>query len=149
MDSATNSGVTMRARHPDSHARGFTLAEVLAALVLLAIVVPVALEAVSVASRAGTVGQRQAAAARVAERVLGEYVSTGRTETGSDQGTAREDGVPYAWRLERSPWAADPLEEVTVLVTFDVQGQSRSLSLSTLLDPTRRPGEAASTLPEA
>jgi len=139
----------MPARAPDSHRRGFTLAEVLAALALLAIVVPVALEGVSVASRAGMVGQRQAAAARVAERVLGEYVSTGRTENGSDRGTSREDGVGYAWRLERTPWAADPLEEVTVQVTFEVQDQSRILSLSTILDPTRQPGEASETTPEA
>jgi type II secretion system protein I len=137
MACATNCSATMLFRDADSSSAGFTLAEVLAALALLAIVVPVALEAVSLASRAGSLGQRKAAAARVAERVLSEYTSTGRTETGSETGRAAEAGLTYAWRLERTPWAADPLEEVTVHVTFDVQGEARSLSLSTLVDPTR------------
>lgn len=149
MASATNFSAMKRRPAADHPGRGFTLAEVLAALVLLAVVVPVALEGVSVASRAGVTGQRQAAAARVAERVLGEFVSTGRTETGAESGTAREDGVAYTWRLERTPWAADPLEEVTVRVSYDVQGQSRSLAMSTILDPTRRSSEASATPPEA
>lgn len=139
----------MHPRAANRSAAGFTLAEVLAALMLLAIVVPVAMEGVSLASRAGSLGQRKAAAARVAERVLGEYVATGRTETGTDAGTAVEEGIPYAWRLERSPWAADPLEEVTVQVTFDVQGQARSLSLSTLRDPTRSAGASGAASPES
>lgn len=149
MVSATSFSAMKRRPTADHSRRGFTLAEVLAALVLLAVVVPVALEGVSVASRAGVTGQRQAAAARVAERVLGEFVSTGRTETGVESGTAREDGVTYTWRLDRIPWAADPLEEVTVRVSYDVQGQSRSLSLSTILDPTRRTSETSASSPEA
>lgn len=149
MDSATN--LSAMTTHPaaDSSRRGFTLAEVLAALVLLAIVVPVALEGVSVASRAGVTGQRQAAAARVAERVLSEWVGTGRTETGSENGTDLQDGVTYAWRLERAPWAADPLEEVTVRVSYEVQGQARSFEMSTIVDPTRRASAASVTSPEA
>lgn len=145
MGSATNSSATMPLRAADSSTAGLTLAEVLAALVLLAIVVPVALEAVSLASRAGSLGQRKAAAARVAERVLSEYVSTGRTETGSDTGSTAEAGLLYQWRLERTPWAADPLEEVTVQVTFDLQGETRSLSLSTLIDPTRTAATSGAT----
>ncbi len=139
----------MHRRFADSSAAGFTLAEVLAALALLAIVVPVAMEGVSLASRAGALGQRQAAAARVAERVLGEYVATGRTETGAETGSAVEEGLTYTWRLERTPWAADPLEEVTVQVTFDVQGQPRNLSLSTLLDPTRSAVASGAATPES
>ena len=51
---------------------GFTLAEVLAALVFMAIVVPVAVEGLRVANLAGQVGQRKTVAARVADRVLNE-----------------------------------------------------------------------------
>ena len=38
--------------------RGFTLLEVLAALMLMAIVVPVAMQGMSIATRAGVLGQR-------------------------------------------------------------------------------------------
>ena len=46
--------------------RAFTLIEVLAALLLMAIVIPVAMQGMSIASRAGLLGQRKAAAMRVA-----------------------------------------------------------------------------------
>ena len=52
------------------HAAGFTLAETMVALLLLAIVIPVAVEAISAASLSGEVAARKGAATRVADRVL-------------------------------------------------------------------------------
>ena len=47
--------------------QGYTLAETLAALLFLAIVIPAVVEALHVAGRAGTVSVRRAVAARIAE----------------------------------------------------------------------------------
>ena len=47
----------------------FTLVEVLAALLFMAIVIPVAVDGLRLANLAGQVGQRKAAAARIAERI--------------------------------------------------------------------------------
>src|SRR5437660_12779604 len=47
----------------------FTLAEVLAALAFMAILIPVVIECLNIASRAGEVAQRKTEAARVAERL--------------------------------------------------------------------------------
>ena len=52
----------------------FTLAEVLAALAFMAIVIPVAIQGLRIANLAGQVGQRKAAAGRIAERVLNEWI---------------------------------------------------------------------------
>ena len=52
----------------------FTLVEVLASLLMMAIIIPVAIEGMSVASRVGMLGQRKAAAMRVAERVINEVL---------------------------------------------------------------------------
>src|ERR1035438_10887635 len=57
-------------------AAGFTLAEVLAALLFMAIVIPAAIEGLHIASRAGTVATRKGEAARVAQRVLAENLVT-------------------------------------------------------------------------
>src|SRR5437016_1536711 len=54
----------------------FTLAEVLAALMFMAIVVPVAVECLQTASRWGIVAERKGEAARVAQRVLSESLIT-------------------------------------------------------------------------
>src|SRR5215207_7041870 len=61
----------------------FTLAEVLAALAFMAIVIPVAVNGLRVANLAGQVGERKAVAARVAERVLNEWTVTGASQTPS------------------------------------------------------------------
>src|SRR5882762_4963509 len=64
-------GSVFRPRHPH-HRRcaGFTLAEVLAALLFMAIVIPVAVQGLHIASRAGSVSERKAVGARIAERKL-------------------------------------------------------------------------------
>ncbi|MBP7141878.1 MAG: hypothetical protein KBA71_08210 [Opitutaceae bacterium] len=111
----------------------FTLAEVLASLMLMAVIVPVAMEGVSIASRAGTVGNRKAVAARIAQRLLNEAVATGQVGITSGQ-TVEGEGT-YEWRMQTEAWEVDALELLTVQVTFNVQGTPHDLSVSTLYDP--------------
>lgn len=121
-----------------SRTRGFTLAEVLAALLLMAILIPVTMQAVSVASRAGTLGQRKAAAMRIAERVLDEQIISGLVGTATPYGTIVEGDIAYPWTIKMDPWMDDPatgMNVVTVRVEFDVQGNTFDVVASTLYDP--------------
>lgn len=119
-----------------SHRRfGFTLAEVLAALTLMAIVIPVAMEGMSIASRAGSLGQRKTVATRVAQRVLSELIATGQIVSSGQSGTASEDTQHFDWRMETEAWSVDALELVTVTVSFQLQGSPFEVSVSTLHDP--------------
>src|SRR5208337_3553755 len=68
----------------------FTLAEVLAAMLFLAIVIPAAVEALHVASLAGDVAARKGVAARLADRVLNESLVTTNWNTGTQSGTVTE-----------------------------------------------------------
>lgn len=113
---------------------GFTLAEVLAALMFMAIIIPVAMQGMSVATRAGVMGQRKATAIRIAERVLEEMVITGETAQTSSSGVIVEGDTTYPWTMESGNWSVDPLTELTVTVTFVVQGTSYEVSVSTLVD---------------
>lgn len=119
--------------------RAFTLAEVLAALLFMAIVIPVAMEAVSVASRAGILGQRKASAIRIAERVLDEMVVTNQAASGASSGTITEGDVSYPWLMTSTAWTEDSMTVVTVKVTFEVQGNKYDVSASTLFDATAAP----------
>ena len=69
---------------------GFTLAEVLAALLFMAIVIPVAIEGMHIASRAGTVAERKGEAARVAQRLLTETLVTTNWNQAVQSGTLTE-----------------------------------------------------------
>jgi type II secretory pathway pseudopilin PulG len=113
---------------------GFTLAEVLAALVFMAIVIPVAVEGLRVANLAGQVGERKVAAARIAERVLNELVVTGQGRQNSQSGTIQEGPLQYRWQMRLEPWSQAALSLMTVEVTFPVQGQDYEVRLSTLVN---------------
>lgn len=137
----------MRRRFPASspvrRSRGFTLAEVLAALLFMAIVIPVAMQGMYAASRAGTLGQRKAAAMRIAERVLDETIVLHQVTTSSGYGTITEGANDYPWTLRSEPWSEDgAMTLVTARVTFAVQGDTYEVAASTLYDAS---GSATST----
>jgi prepilin-type N-terminal cleavage/methylation domain-containing protein len=126
----------MRAPERRSARRAFTLVEVLASLMLIALVVPVAMEAMAVASRVGELGQRKAAAMRVGERVLGELLAEGQLATGATSGVAQEGPFEYPWSARLENWPEDALQQVTVTVTFSVRGTAQEIALATLLPAT-------------
>ena len=115
---------------------GFTLAEVLAALLFMAIVIPVAVQGLRIANLAGQVGERKAVAARIAERVLNELTVTGQWQTASQNGIIQEGAQAYHWTMRLDNWNQGILRLLTVEVTFPVQGQDYEVRLSTLVDPT-------------
>ena len=121
----------------------FTLIEVLAALLLMAIVIPVAMEGMSVSSRAGLLGQRKAAAMRVAERMINELIVTGEMNQTSSSGTMVDGDTSYPWTMQSEPWTEDSMTHVTVKVTFSLQGNSYDVSASTLFDATASAGTLA------
>ena len=117
---------------------GFTLAEVLAALLFMAIVIPVAMQGLRIASRAGSVSVRRAIGVRLAENKLNELVVTGQWQSSAQKGTIQEGLQSYEWRLQAEPWREDgAMRLVTVYVTVPVQGQDYDVQVSTLVDGTQ------------
>jgi hypothetical protein len=112
----------------------FTLAEVLAALVFMAIVIPVVVECLHIASQAGEVAQRKSEAARVAERILNESIVTTNWNQSDQNGKVQEGEREFEWTLQNQPWNQDPMRLLTVQVKYQVQGRDYSVQLSTLAD---------------
>ena len=110
----------------------FTLAEVLAALLFMAIVIPVAIEALHVASLGGEVAVRKGEAARVADRILSEALVETNWNSGSQNGTTSEGADDFRWTLSSQNWPQDAMQLVTAEVTFTAQGHDYSVGLSTL-----------------
>ena len=117
----------MRAAHS-----AFTLAEVMVAMLFLAIVIPVAVEVLSIASRAGEVATRKSEAVRVADRILSESIVTTNWSNGLQSGTVTEGFLDFQWRLTTQTWPADSMTLLTAEVTYPVQGRDYSVKLSTL-----------------
>jgi len=113
----------------------FTLAEVLAALMFMAIVIPVAIEAVRIASLSGEIAERKGEAARVADRVLNESILMTNWTQGTLNGTTTEGTHDFRWTLHSELWPQDPqgqMQLLTAEVTFSAQGRDYSVRLSTL-----------------
>lgn len=113
---------------------GFTLAEVLAALVFMAIVIPVAMQGLSIASRAGAVAERKREAARVAERVLNETLLTTNLVQTAQSGVIQEMDREYRWTTRSERWIESTMQLLTVEVTYPVQGKDYEVRLSTLVE---------------
>jgi type II secretory pathway pseudopilin PulG len=128
-----------RPRPAGTTTAGFTLAEVLAALLFMAIVIPVAIAALQVASSSGEVAARKATAARVADRVLNETVVTAGSSALPQKGTAIENGQSFRWTLQRENWpviltSTSAMQVLTTVVAFSAQGRDYDVRLSTLVN---------------
>jgi hypothetical protein len=120
----------------------FTLAEVLAAMMFLAIVIPVAVEALHISSLAGEVAARKGAAARIADRVLNESLVT-TNYGGAQSGTISEGALDFRWTLTSRSWPQDSMQMLTAEVKFSAQGKDYSVKLSTLANSQTQSGQPA------
>lgn len=111
---------------------GFTLIEVLATLLLVGIVLPIAMEAIATASAAASIARSQAQAAALAETKLNELIISGEFASGGGSGDFSPDWPDYHWTsqaIERDTGVT----EVQVVVSWPWRGDERSVMLSTLV----------------
>lgn len=125
---------TRRASFLARRRRGFTLAELLAAMIFMAIVVPVATQALTLSNRAGAVADRKRVAAELADRWLTEMITTEEWRRAERQGDFGDAWPGYRWTLEEQAWGKDAMREITVTVFFKVQDREYHVSLSSLAE---------------
>lgn len=114
--------------------RGFSFAETLAAMLFMAIVVPVMVQGMTVANRVGIAAERQREAVELADRLLTELVLTDEWRDSERDGDFGEDWPGYRWVLSDDTWEEDAMRVVSVQVFFKVQGRELSVELTTLAD---------------
>ena len=124
-------------------------------MLFLAIVVPVAVEALHVSSLAGEVAARKGAAARIADRVLNESLVTTNWSNGLQNGTVTEGTLDFRWSLSSQDWSQGPtptptlvpLQMVTAEVKFLAQGRDYSVKLNTLVNSPNQPATTMGSQP--
>jgi len=113
---------------------GFTLVEVLATLVLMAIVLPVAMHAISVATSVADVARHKAEAAVLAQSKLTELQVTRDWQTAVLSGDFGEDHSGYRWSAELAAWETGTLQQLDLHVTWSSGGREQSVTVTTLVD---------------
>jgi type II secretory pathway pseudopilin PulG len=116
-------------------AGGFTLVEILATFVLIAIILPVVMSGISMASKLASQAKRRVAAGVLAQQVLSEFVLSGDYEDGDQEGVVSSDNTDYVWRLEVMDWEEeDSMQQLDMSVTWEDSGaQENTVVLSTLV----------------
>lgn len=112
---------------------GFTLVESLAALLFLAIVLPVALQGLALANRSAVVAERKLIATRLLDNLMNERAATGELITGSSSGTFAPDYPEYQWQMQSTGWTDGTMREVVYIATYLAQGQAYQVRLATLI----------------
>ncbi len=115
--------------------RGFTFIELLATVVLIAIIMPVAMKSIGLCTRLGGLSRRQIEAASLAKMKMTDMLVTGDWETGAQRGNFGEDWPGYEWKGTVTNWTDSTVREFDVTVFWESMGRQREITLSTLVYP--------------
>ena len=125
---------TVKAWHRGSRRRqAFTLVEVLATLALVAIILPVVMKGISLATATAGFAKQQMEAASLAETMLAELVASEALQDGTLSGDFGPEWPQYQWTAEVRDWEGATLQQMDVHVQWTARGQERSVTLTTLV----------------
>lgn len=122
---------------PQRRQAGFTFAEILAAMLFLGLVIPVALQAVRISSDAGTMASRRAVATRLGDALLNELAITEEWRTGTQSGQFDQPYQDYRWEIQTESWSEQGMLQLSMVVTFQVREVDARVVLSTLVPETQ------------
>ncbi len=114
---------------------GFTFVELLATVVLIGIIMPVAMRTISICTRLAGQSRREVEAVSLASTKLSELVASNDWETGGKGGDFGSDWPGYQWDFEVSNWSESTVRQLDVEVLWTSQGRQRKVTLSTLVYP--------------
>lgn len=116
--------------------RGFTLIEILATFVLVAIIIPVAMEGLSLSTKMASNSKRKLEAGALAESKLTEILITGDWMDGNQKGDFGEAHSDYTWRLDVLDWEGEEsVRRLDLCVEWIAGEKTHSVLLTTLAYP--------------
>ncbi len=113
--------------------KAFTLIEVLASFVLMAIIIPVAMKGISLSTRLTAKSKQQVEAASLARTKLAEILSSEEWKSGNASGDFGSDWPNYRWSVEINDWIQASLNQLDLHVFWYAQGREQSITLTTLV----------------
>jgi len=120
--------------HPRARRRrAFTLIEILATLVLVAIILPVAMSGISLALATADESRHETEAASLAQNKMAEIVACEQWHNASLSGDFGPDRPDYRWSAQVSDWQGTQVRQLDVRVLWNNRGRDRSVTLTTLV----------------
>ena len=127
----------MKAASQESDGRrragGFTIIEVLAALMLIAIVLPTVVHGTLLCLDTAAHASMQARAASLAQAKLSELAATGQFDQATLAGDFGEQWPQFEWMAIAEPWEDERLVQLDVAVVWTRRGREYDVTMSTLI----------------
>lgn len=123
--------------------KAFTLIEVLAAIAVLAIVLPTVMYGISLASNLASISKRRQEATTLAQTKMNEILITQDWQSGSTAGDFGDDAPGYKWSSEVTSYddsVVTTLEQVDVHVTWNQRNEQHEVVISTLVNTSTSTG---------
>ena len=128
----SSSAVHLSGRRRGGGGRGFTLIEILATMTLLAIVLPTAMNGISLCLATAEQARSRAEAAELAQAKLAELVAGQQWQHASLSGDFGADWPDYRWTAQVTGWEGTILQQVEVTVSWKHRGRECAVTLATL-----------------
>lgn len=121
----------IRGNKKSSH--GFTLIEILAAMLLVAVVIPPVMKGISITIAVASDSAFKSEAAALAQNKLAEILIEDMWKSSNIDGDFGDDYPAYRWKMISDNWSQSGLNEITVEVSWESRGSQRKVELSTLV----------------
>lgn len=122
-----------RSRAKQKCGTGFTLIEILATISMIALIIPVAMKGISIATALASDSKSSMQATNLAENRLAEILLDEEWQSSEKSGKFSDEYSSYSWQMDTSELAESNLKQVNVKVLWTHRGQERSITLSTLV----------------
>jgi len=121
----------------ENHRRpgGFTFIELLATVVLIGLIMPVAMRSIGLCTRVAGLSRKQVEAASLARMKLTELTVTRDWENGNQKGDFGTDWPGYQWKAMVSNWTDTLVRQLDLTVSWQSAGKERGVTFSTLVYP--------------
>lgn len=110
--------------------------ELLATMVLIGLIMPVAMHGIALCTQLAGQSERQIEAAGLAKTKLTELVATENWQSGDQRGDFGTDWPDYEWSASLSDWTDSTVQQLDVTVYWAARGIDREITLSTLVYET-------------
>lgn len=114
--------------------KGFTLIEILAALLLIGLVLPAVMKGISIISILASDSDHKYEALDLAETKLAEVLLEESWQNSSSQsGSFENEYEDYQWVIDASDWTQAGIKQIDVFVYWQQRNRQREIKLSTLV----------------
>lgn len=113
--------------------RGFTLMEVLMAILILSIVVPSLMQAYTICGSIAAISRQRAEALAIAQSTLDELLATAEWQNSTPSGEEKPGPTPYTWQTSLTGWEESNTQLLTVTVNWTSGGQKQEITLETVV----------------